>query len=160
MKMAENIGGAVLLVEDDESLASVLRHTLLGAGFTPRIAVTGGEALRILEEETPAGVILDLNLPDGRAAEVVNLLSQLRIGSRVAWVAISALTREEADSRYGPLGSRFIAKPFDPWNLMTTLERLLAIRGFETPATTGSTRTSGMADGARMVCPKSVCTVP
>jgi two-component system KDP operon response regulator KdpE len=142
-KLVESVDRAVLLVEDEPSLARVLRLALLGAGYTPRIAVTGEEALRILEEETPAAVIVDLNLPDGRAGDVVNLLSQLAIGSRVAWVAISALTREEADSRYGPLGSRFIAKPFDPWELMTTLERLMAIRGFETPWPTGSAMTPG-----------------
>ena len=51
-----------------------------------------------------------------------------RTANPPVWVVISALDRQEATRLYGPLGTRFLAKPFDPWELVAILKQLLAAK--------------------------------
>jgi len=108
----------------------MLRFSLRNAGFDTSEVATGGEALRILGEEPPDAAILDLQLPNGQGGAVLDWLrcSCERPGGHPVWVVISALDGEEAIRRFGPLGGRFLAKPFDPWDLITMLRTLLLLK--------------------------------
>ena len=107
----------------------MLRLSLTSAGFDIAAVSTGKDALRSMESSSPDAVVLDLGLPDSLGAAV---LSQLMQGSRVegspAWVVISALDRHDIDSQYGSMGAHFMAKPFNPWDLVALIESLLAER--------------------------------
>ena len=119
----------VLVIEDDQSVRRMLRFSLRTTGFSVTEAINGGEAMEVLAKHTTDAVVLDLGLPDGLAGAVLERLRQAaqQDGTPV-WVVISAMDREEAAKRYGPLGSSFMTKPFDPWDLIGTLEELLAAR--------------------------------
>ena len=58
----------VLLVEDDPQLRELYRGALRAAGYAVAAVEDGTDALRQLEQSTPALVVLDLALPrlDGR----------------------------------------------------------------------------------------------
>jgi DNA-binding response OmpR family regulator len=114
----------VLVVEDDEGVAKVLGMCLGDAGFEVCQASAGGEALDILETEPPDAVVLDLGLPDRLGGAVLERLRPASAQAAPVWVVISALSRDEATRRYGPLGS-FLAKPFDPYVLVRKLDELL-----------------------------------
>lgn len=114
----------VLVVEDDQSITRMLRFSLKASGFTIAEVATGGEALIQMEKEPPDAVLLDLGLPDGQGEMVLKRLQQSPNG-RPAWIAISALGRQEATRRYGPLNQHFMAKPFDPWELIEILEKMI-----------------------------------
>ena len=118
----------LLVVEDNQSVARMLRFSLRRAGFDVTEATTGEEALQILEHHPIGAVVLDLGLPDGLGSAVLDRLLQPEEQGYdfPAWVVISALDREEVVRRYGPLGGHFLAKPFDPWDLVRTLEDLLS----------------------------------
>jgi DNA-binding response OmpR family regulator len=107
----------------------MLRLSLTSAGFDVVAVSTGKDALRSMESESPDAIILDLGLPDNLGAVVLSRLKQhsLAEGSS-AWVVISALDRQEVVSRYGPIGGHFMAKPFNPWDLVALIESLLAER--------------------------------
>src|SRR5207244_3787481 len=66
--------GRVLVVEDDEAIADVLRRTLRQEGHEVRSSVDGVEALVAAEEFAPDVVILDLGLPDLDGVEVCRRL--------------------------------------------------------------------------------------
>ena len=125
-------GEKVLLVEDDRSVRRVLTLTLEGAGFRTAEATDGSEALQLLEDKSIKAVVLDIGLPDGLESVVLEQLRQLslRYGYPV-WVVVSALDQEEATRRYGPCNGTFLAKPFDPWVLVKTLEELLSAKSQE-----------------------------
>ena len=120
----------VLVIEDDTGVSRMLRFSLRNAGFDTSEVATGGEALCILSEQPPDAAILDLQLPNGQGRAVLDWLrcSCERTASSPVWIVISALDREEAAGRYGPLGGRFLAKPFDPWELITMLRTLLLLK--------------------------------
>lgn len=55
--------GRVLVVDDEPQVALVLHDALQDFGYEVRVAVTGEEALHVVESYEPAAVLLDLWLP-------------------------------------------------------------------------------------------------
>ena len=120
----------VLVVEDDQSVRRMLRFSLRDAGFEIAETAVGAEAIQILDNRPPEAVILDLGLADAKGGAVLDWLRQKdgACNEPPVWMVISAVDREEASKRYGALGSRFLAKPFDPWELVRRLKELLAAK--------------------------------
>jgi two-component system catabolic regulation response regulator CreB len=127
--------GKVLVVEDDPAVTRILKVCLQRAGFDTTQAETGGEALRQLESAPFDAVLLDLGLPDGRGGDVLRRLQTTSPSDCPAWIIMSALDEDEAARRYGPLKGVFVPKPFDPWELIRTLQGLLDRR--VAPSTNG-----------------------
>ncbi len=119
----------VLVVEDDQGVARMLSLVLRSAGFDVSSARNGGQAMRFLAAEPADAVVLDLGLPDGLGGDVLQWLRQQAASpDGPAWVAISALDAEEVHRRHGAIGDHFLAKPFDPWKLVSMLRALMAER--------------------------------
>lgn len=119
----------VLLIEDDQAFRRVLQRTFTEAGFQISEAATGKDALEALTKSPPDSVVLDLGLPDGLSRSVLEHLRGLERDGKdpPVWIVTSALDMEEAVRRYGPFGSHYLAKPFDPWNLVDTLTASLSL---------------------------------
>ena len=113
-----------LVVEDDHAVQRMLRLALARGGFDVVEVDTGTKALACLEEGSIDVVVLDLGLPDSRASDVLAWLHAH--GERPPWVVISAVDRAEARRIDSTIGTRVVAKPFDPWVL---LERITALTG-------------------------------
>src|SRR3954454_24071224 len=95
------MAASVLLVEDDENLASLVRAYLEQEGYAVLWAGTGAEALRTLDTEAVRLVVLDLTLPDIDGLEVCR---QIRKRSQVPVVMLTA--RDEEPDRLAGLGGR------------------------------------------------------
>ncbi len=80
----------VLVVEDDPTLARTITHNLSARGYMARNATTVAEALAALDEERPAVILLDIDLPDGSGWDIVRSL-QGDGGADVAVIVMSAL---------------------------------------------------------------------
>ncbi len=113
----------VLLVEDDDGIVRMLRLSLRSNGFETVRVESGREALKAMDETNYDAVILDLCLPDGRGGDVLRHLQST--AHRTPWIVMSALDEEDAEKRFGPLQSPFLAKPFDLWDLIRLLDRLV-----------------------------------
>lgn len=66
----------ILVVEDDPQLASLSMGVLERAGYEVLVAHTGAEGVRISREKLPDLTILDFELPDMDAIEVLDLLRE------------------------------------------------------------------------------------
>jgi two-component sensor histidine kinase len=64
-------GREVLLVEDDEGVAELVKERLEGIGCSCEVAGTGREALAAIATHRPDLVVLDYSLPDMRADELI-----------------------------------------------------------------------------------------
>jgi DNA-binding response OmpR family regulator len=97
----------VLIVEDDESIATSLARGLEREGFATQLATTGEAALRARGYDV---VLLDLGLPDVDGFDVCR---RLRTGSDVPIIVVSARS-DEVDRVIGlELGADdYIVKPF------------------------------------------------
>jgi DNA-binding response OmpR family regulator len=66
--------GLILIVDDDVVIVELVRTYLNGLGYQTDVAMTGGEALMLVELNRPDAVILDLKLPDMSGAEILGRL--------------------------------------------------------------------------------------
>jgi DNA-binding response OmpR family regulator len=117
------MSGSVLLVEDEENLASLVRAYLEQEGYRVIPAVTGAEALRAIETEPVRIVVLDLNLPDMDGLDVCR---QIRARSSVPVVMLTA--RDEEKDRLAGLetgADDYIGKPFSPRELVARMRAVL-----------------------------------
>src|SRR5258708_27948769 len=117
------MSGSVLLVEDEENLASLVRAYLEQEGYRVIPAVTGAEAVRAIETEPVRIVVLDLNLPDMDGLEVCR---QIRARSSVPVVMLTA--RDEEKDRLAGLemgADDYIGKPFSPRELVARMKAVL-----------------------------------
>jgi DNA-binding response OmpR family regulator len=130
--------GNILLVEDEESLASLVEAYLVQEGFSVVRAGTGEAALKAAATGTIRLVVLDLNLPD---MDGVDVCRRIRARSAVPIVMLTARD-EESDLLVG-LGAGaddYIGKPFSPKELVARMKAVLRRaepHGDEQPLTLG-----------------------
>ena len=67
----------ILVVEDEQDIAALIKHTLERSGDAfVEIVHRGDEALRAVTEQPPDLVILDLNLPVLSGSEICRIVRQ------------------------------------------------------------------------------------
>jgi CheY-like chemotaxis protein len=66
----------ILVVDDDEDIAMVLKDRLDSLGYEVIVARDGMQALEAVERETPRLMVLDLEMPRLSGIEVLQRLSQ------------------------------------------------------------------------------------
>ena len=112
----------VLIVDDDPDFAEMLGDRLEALGFQPAIAGSGPEALRLVREEPPAIVLLDLVLPGMDGLLVLEAIR--REESEAAVIVITAhgtIARAVEAMKKGAYD--FITKPVDPRHLEVVIEK-------------------------------------
>lgn len=116
----------VLLVEDEEGIAELLRFTLESAGFAVAIAGNVAQAKQHIKAVLPHIVLLDWMLPD---ATGVSLLQDWRKETRTASLPVIMLTAKglEEDKVTGlNVGADdYVTKPFSPKELVARVQALL-----------------------------------
>ncbi|MCX8060967.1 MAG: response regulator [Anaerolineales bacterium] len=117
----------LLIVEDDNDIATMLRIYFASQGYEVDIASRGSEALEKTRQNMPHLIILDIMLPDLDGFEVCRTL---RTNTRTSHVPIIFLTQkdERSDKLQGlELGADdYITKPFDIEELKLRVQRAIA----------------------------------
>ena len=118
--------GRVLIVEDDEDIAALLKYTFSEDGYTVSCAANGDAALRLLNEHPPRLVVLDIMLPGPDGQEI---LRHIRREPELKGTAVIMLTAkgEEVDRIVGfELGADdYVVKPFSPRELLLRAKTVL-----------------------------------
>jgi DNA-binding response OmpR family regulator len=101
----------ILVVEDDTSLARVLRDNLTFDGFDVDWVTSGNAALKRVKVAAPDLVVLDIMLPDTNGFELCGLLRQ---GRQTPIIILTARGQKADKVRGLNLGADdYITKPFD-----------------------------------------------
>ena len=113
----------VLAVDDAPQDLRYVRDTLTRAGYTPIVAGDPEEAVRLMEEEKPGLIILDLMLPGIDGIELMK--DVLTIGD-VPLIFLSAYGQEELVVRAFDMGAvDYVVKPFSPSELAARIRAAL-----------------------------------
>ncbi|HEX6153923.1 MAG TPA: response regulator transcription factor [Solirubrobacterales bacterium] len=126
LSQADQIGGRVLVVEDDVDIADVLRRSLRNEGYEVRTSADGVEALDVAAGFVPDLVVLDLGLPGMDGVEVCR---RLRSDGDVPILMLTA--RSETEDRVTGLDSGaddYLVKPFERQELLARIRALLRRR--------------------------------
>ena len=116
-------GACVLVVDDDGDVRALVVELLERAGYSVLQAPNGREALRVLYEQRPDLIVLDVSMPelDGWAT-----LERIRELSDVPVVMLSALGAELEKVRALRGGADdYVTKPFGRQELLARVESVL-----------------------------------
>jgi DNA-binding NtrC family response regulator len=121
----------ILLVEDKDSLRTMLRHALEAQDHTVVEARDQIEAVAALQAARPGVVLSDLRLPNGDGFGVLRAAKELDPELPViVMTAFGSIQDAVAAMKEGALD--FLAKPVDPEHLLLMVERALAQRRLAT----------------------------
>jgi two-component system alkaline phosphatase synthesis response regulator PhoP len=136
----------VLIVEDEQDIAGLIKHTLERGGETEAQVVGSGDAaLKAVTERVPDLIILDLNLPVIGGLEVCRILRSRADVPHVPIIMLTARTSE--DDRVSGLdqgADDYVTKPFSLRELTARVRAVLR-RG---PA---AEQRQGRYQGARLI---------
>jgi two-component system, OmpR family, response regulator MprA len=121
-----DVEGRVLIVEDDEEIADVLRRSLRNEGYEVRTSADGVDALDVASGFVPDVVVLDLGLPRMDGIEVCR---RLRAEGDVPILMLTA--RAGTEERVEGLDSGaddYLVKPFERSELLARIRALLRRR--------------------------------
>ncbi|MEO8698066.1 MAG: response regulator [Acidimicrobiales bacterium] len=117
-------GASVLVVDDDEKLASVIVRFLGRAGYRCTTARSGDEALWALNRSTPDAIVMDVMIPHPSGIEVCrHMRAEGFAGPIVVISARSTMGDRAAAARAG--ATRFLAKPFPLSELVSSLASMI-----------------------------------
>jgi two-component system, OmpR family, alkaline phosphatase synthesis response regulator PhoP len=122
----------ILVVEDDEAIATGLALNLKLAGRQTTIARDGEEAIHLAQHEDFSLILLDINLPKRNGLEV---LSTLRATDNLVPVIVLSARDGEFDKvaalRLG--ADDYVTKPFALAELLARVDAVLRRAGYTTP---------------------------
>lgn len=120
-------GRWIAVVDDDPGLRELIATSLELAGYAVRLSGSVEEALEHVRNQRPALVITDIVLPLQSGYEFCQILRE-RFGDTLPIIFISGVRTERFDVMAGFLlgADDFIAKPFEPGELVVRVRRALA----------------------------------
>src|SRR5689334_8861073 len=111
-KALKNYKERILVVDDEKMIRWSLTEALRGWGFDPFEAATATTALSSFEAESPAAVLLDINLPDGSGLDVLRKLRQREPDAVIIMITANVLVDETIAALRGGAYD-FIGKPIN-----------------------------------------------
>lgn len=129
-QMSESIesSNAILVVEDDPSIAGFIRTLLESSGYQVTLAHSLASARRAMARQNFAAMTLDLNLSDGHAGSLINELRGNNTTDTLPILVISVEKQQDGHSFSGFTAFDWLEKPISPSNLLSSLQKLLSTR--------------------------------
>src|SRR4030095_11531886 len=117
----------VLIVEDEQDIAGLIKHTLERTGDAEAEIVNSGDAaLRAVSSRPPDLIILDLNLPVVSGVEVCRILRSRADARHVPIIMLTARTGENDRVVGLELGADdYVTKPFSLRELSARVKAVL-----------------------------------
>ncbi len=130
--------GPVLVVEDEQDVAELIRYNLAKEGYHVRVTGNGADALRQAREAPPELILLDIMVPQLNGWEVCRRLKQDPETRGIAVIMVTGRA-EEGDKVLGfEMGADdYVTKPFSPREL---LARVRAVMRRNKPAASRETK--------------------
>ena len=116
----------ILCVDDDPQTLRYVRDALTRAGYAPTVTGDPEEVSRLMKEEAPHLVLLDLVLP---GSDGIELMKHIRETADVPVIFLSAYGQDEVVARAFDLGAAdYVVKPFSPTELAARIRAALGKR--------------------------------
>ena len=112
----------VLIIEDEENIASLIKDRLDDMGYVTSVAYTGKEAAARLREKKPDLITLDIYLPDANGLSILKDLKKDPETDRIPVVIISSSNEEHDAMELGAV--KFVNKPINFPKLFEVIEKV------------------------------------
>ena len=122
-----DMAAEVLVVDDDPDIRLLVTFALEDSGFVVRQAADGNQALAALEERPPDAMVLDVMMPNVDGFGVLRGMRQRGLAQDTRVLILTCKTEERDHLRGWELGAHeYLTKPFDPEELVSCLQALIA----------------------------------
>ncbi len=116
----------ILAVDDDPMALRYIRRVLIRAGYFPIVTSDPDDVPRLMEEERPHLVLMDLVLPGSSG---LDLMQAILATTQVPVIFVSAYGQEENVTRALDMGAvDYVVKPFSPSELAARIRAALRQR--------------------------------
>jgi putative two-component system response regulator len=103
----------ILVIDDEPAVSRVLLLVLKDRGFDVCIAATGGDAMRLTEEQNYDLILSDIDLPDMDGFEICRRLKQNPKLQAIPVILMSGRLAEGNEARALKIGAAdYLSKPF------------------------------------------------
>jgi len=120
---------SIIIVDDDQDIATILSHRLTKEGYKVVVAHDGAQGLKLITKNPPSLILLDVMLPEKSGFEV---LTQLKMNKITATVPVILLTsrNQESDVLQGLTAGAndYLIKPFSIPELLLRVKMILKQR--------------------------------
>ena len=118
-------GQKVLVIEDQEDLASLYEQALTKEGYVVSKAYTGEEGVALFEDEGADAVVLDMTLPEMHGVQTLQSIRGMN--ANVPVVVVTGETSDETRLQCERLGvQEYLSKPAHYNDIMGALRRALS----------------------------------
>lgn len=122
----------ILIVEDEQINLLVLKMFMKKNGYTTIQASNGDEALKLIEENHPDLILLDVMMPGKDGFEVCSIVKSNPLTRNIKIILLTALNaRKDIDKGIESGVDDFISKPFNEKELMFRIRSLLRIKDLD-----------------------------
>src|SRR5215510_11474205 len=131
--MMDNTPITILNVEDNEATRYAKTRILQRAGYVVKEAETGRAAIRMITEEPPHIVLLDVKLPDINGFDICQQIKSNPATASVIVVQMSAAFVEKEDRVRGLEGGAdgYVTEPVHPEELIATIKAFVRLQQAE-----------------------------
>lgn len=115
----------ILVVDDEKDVLTVLEKRLTIAGYFVLKADNGADAISLAKSRRPDLILLDIVMPNMDGGQVANMLKEDPQTKDIPIIFVTCLVRKEeaGDKELLVAGNYFIAKPYDPDELIREVKR-------------------------------------
>jgi DNA-binding response OmpR family regulator len=119
----------ILVIDDEPSIAHVIRLLLEAQGHEVLVADDGSRGVATAQRRSPDAIVLDVMMPFMDGFAVLDALQADQRTSGVPVMVLSALTSDSVEQRCLSLGAkRYVENPFEGNELLRAVEETLASR--------------------------------
>ena len=116
----DSMAKRILVIEDDDALATLYRSALCIAGFDVNVAGDGITALEDIDEDHPDLVVLDLHLPQLAGETILSEVAQTPDTRDIPVIVVTG-----TDASPAPRATAVLRKPCDPGDLVALVQQQL-----------------------------------
>ncbi|MER6823460.1 response regulator [Streptomyces cellulosae] len=141
-RVVPSTSGRVLVVDDNKVIRQLIRVNLELEGIEVVTAADGAECLEVVHHVRPDLITLDVVMPRLNGLRTAGRLRSDPRTAGIPLVIVSACTQHEVESGLDVGVDAFLAKPFDPQELVRVVQSLIDT------STAGRVRGSGDTEAA------------
>jgi DNA-binding response OmpR family regulator len=126
--MVENSAKLILCIEDEQEMIDLISLILSRRGYEVRGANSGVEGLKIIRQEHPDLILLDLMMPDMDGWTVYQQMKADETTKNIPVIVVTARA-QSIDKVLGLHIAKvddYISKPFSPQELLNSIDNVLA----------------------------------
>jgi chemosensory pili system protein ChpA (sensor histidine kinase/response regulator) len=126
-RSSQEVSPSILVVDDSVTVRKVTSRILRRQGYRVLTAKDGVEALKSMQEEIPAVMLLDIEMPRMDGFEVATRMRASAELSNIPIIMITSRTGDKHRQRAMELGvDHYMGKPYQEEHLLETLDELLS----------------------------------